>query len=73
MAITFDPTKRDATLAERGFNFEDAAIVFAGRTLDIEDSRQDYGETRMICFGFWAIEWSWWATLCEDRIATFSV
>jgi hypothetical protein len=51
MAITFDPAKRDKTLAKRGLNFEDAEIVFAGVTLDVEDTRKDYGETRMICFG----------------------
>jgi hypothetical protein len=49
--ITFDPRKRDAALSERGLNFEDAALVFAGVTLELEDTRRDYGETRMICFG----------------------
>ena len=52
MAITFDPAKRDETLAKRGLDFEDAEIVFAGVTLDVEDTRKDYGESRMICFGF---------------------
>ena len=51
MKITFDPLKRDAALSERGLNFEDAAAVFAGTTLELEDTREDYGETRMICFG----------------------
>ena len=51
MKITFDPRKRDAALSERGLNFEDAAAVFAGTTLELEDTREDYGETRMICFG----------------------
>ena len=46
-----DPRKRDAALSERGLNFEDAALVFAGVTLELEDTRRDYGETRMICFG----------------------
>ena len=50
--ITFDPAKRDETLAKRGLDFEDAEIVFAGVTLDVEDTRKDYGESRMICFGF---------------------
>jgi uncharacterized DUF497 family protein len=49
--ITFDPRKRAAALSERGLNFEDAALVFAGVTLELEDTRRDYGETRMICFG----------------------
>ena len=51
MEITFDPRKRDAALSERGLNFEDAAAVFAGTTLELEDTREDCGETRMICFG----------------------
>ena len=51
MKITFDPRKRDEALLARGLNFEDAALVFAGATLELEDTRRDYGETRMICFG----------------------
>ncbi len=51
MRISFDPNKRDKTLADRGLNFADAAIVFAGITLEIEDTRQEYGETRVICYG----------------------
>jgi uncharacterized DUF497 family protein len=51
MDITYDPDKRARTLRERGLDFEDAPIVFAGLTLDVEDTRKDYGETRMICYG----------------------
>jgi len=50
--ITFDQAKRDRTLATRGLAFEDAAIVFDGVTLEVEDTRKDYGETRIICFGY---------------------
>jgi uncharacterized DUF497 family protein len=50
--ITFDPAKRKKTLAERGLDFEDAAEVFAGPTLEVEDKRKAYGETRIICFGY---------------------
>lgn len=39
------------TLAERGLDFADAEIVFAGVTPEIEDMRRDYGETRIICYG----------------------
>jgi uncharacterized DUF497 family protein len=49
--ITFDPAKRDKTYAARRFAFEDAAIVFQGVTLEVEDKRKDYGETRIICYG----------------------
>ena len=51
MKITFDPRKRDEALLKRGLNFEDAALVFAGTTLELEDTRKNYGEMRMICFG----------------------
>lgn len=51
MRISYDPAKRERTLAERGLDFEDAAIIFDGPTFEVEDRRQDYGETRVICFG----------------------
>lgn len=51
-AITFDPFKRDWTLAERGVDFEWAAEVFAGETVDQPDTRFDYGEERIITAGF---------------------
>jgi len=51
MRITFDPTKRDKALSERGLDFDDAALIFAGVTLEIEDTRKDYGEMRIICYG----------------------
>jgi uncharacterized protein len=49
--ITFDPAKRIATLEERGLDFADVAEVFDGITAEAEDTRKDYGETRIICFG----------------------
>jgi hypothetical protein len=51
MKITFDLTKRIKTLAERGLDFADAVHVFAGVTIDIEDTRTNYGEIRVICYG----------------------
>lgn len=51
MRLTFDPAKRQKALLERGLDFEDAALVFEGVTVEIEDTRKDYGEVRMICFG----------------------
>ena len=71
--ITFDPAKREKTLAERGLDFADAALVFADVTLEIEDTRKDDGETRIICYGFWNGGWWLSATRREARIATFSV
>jgi uncharacterized protein len=49
--ITYDSAKRDWTLLNRGLDFEDAKLVFAGLTAEIEDTRKDYGEIRVICFG----------------------
>ncbi len=51
MEITFDPAKRDATLAERKLDFADAEEVFAGLTIDIADIRKEYGEDRIISVG----------------------
>ena len=52
MRITFDPAKRDKTLAERGLDFADSEFVFAGVTLEVEDTRKNYSEPRIICYGF---------------------
>jgi len=54
MRVTYDLEKRERTPRERGLDFEDAAIVFAGVTLEVEDTRKDYGEDRIICFGLLA-------------------
>ena len=52
MRIEYPPTKRDATLAERGLDMSRAAEIFSGSTLTVEDDREDYGETRLITIGF---------------------
>jgi len=49
--ITFDPVKRAKTLADRGLDFADAALIFAGLTVEVEDTRRNYGEKRIICYG----------------------
>ena len=54
MKITFDPAKRQAALGDRGLNFADAAIVFAGPTITVQDTRRDYGEARFQTVGFLA-------------------
>jgi hypothetical protein len=51
MQISFDPTKREKALLERGLDFASAAEVFAGRTYDQVDDRFDYGEVRFITVG----------------------
>lgn len=52
--ISYDPAKRQRTLDERGLDFEDAPVVFAGCTIEFEEDRRDYGETRILCFGYLA-------------------
>jgi uncharacterized DUF497 family protein len=52
--ITFDPAKCQAALAERGLDFADASIVFAGQTLTVQDTRKNYGELRFQTVGFLA-------------------
>ena len=51
MKITCDPGKWASTFKERGLDFYDAATVFMGRTLTLEDDRFDYGETRYQSYG----------------------
>ena len=51
MAITYDPSKRTQTLADRKLDFEDAKIVFGATNFETEDKRKDYGEKRVMCFG----------------------
>lgn len=51
MRVTFDPSRRDKALAERGLDFADAEVAFEGVTLEVEDIRKEYGEVRIICYG----------------------
>ena len=50
--LSYDSAKRLRTLAERDVDFEDAGKVFEGRVIEWEDKRFEYGETRMMCFGY---------------------
>ena len=54
MRVTYDLEKRERTSRERGLDFDDAESVFSGPTLEIEDTRKDYGEVRIICYGLLA-------------------
>jgi uncharacterized DUF497 family protein len=49
--FTWDPSKNEANLAERGFDFAFATLVFDGPTLESHDDRQDYGEIRIVALG----------------------
>ena len=51
MKVTFDPSKRDATVSARELDFADAEKVFAGTYFTRRDERRDYGEDRFISIG----------------------
>lgn len=51
MTMAYDPAKREKTFQDRGLDFEDARHVFSGPTFEFEDTRKDYGERRVICYG----------------------
>ena len=51
MRVTSDPTKREKTLADRGLDFNNTVAVFDGLTVEVEDTRKNYGEKRIICYG----------------------
>jgi uncharacterized DUF497 family protein len=38
-------------LADRGLDINDAVEVFEGVTAEVQDTRRDYGEPRIVCFG----------------------
>lgn len=54
MKITFDPAKCQAAVDKRGFHFADASLVFDGLTINVEDTRRDYGERCFQTIGFLA-------------------
>ncbi len=51
MTFDWDPAKSSQNLARRGFDFAFAALVFAGTYVEVDDTREDYGEHRVIALG----------------------
>ncbi|KVD73417.1 hypothetical protein WS62_08550 [Burkholderia sp. ABCPW 14] len=51
MELEYNPNKRDKTLTERGLDFARAVEVFAGHHFTLEDTREDYVESRYITVG----------------------
>jgi uncharacterized DUF497 family protein len=49
--LEWNEEKRQLTLEKRDLDFADAARVFDGDVLDIEDTRKNYGECRIVTFG----------------------
>ena len=46
-----DKSKNDRNVEVRGISFSRAAEVFAGLVFEQEDSRRNYGETRIVAIG----------------------
>jgi uncharacterized DUF497 family protein len=51
MRFGWDPPKSDRNSEERGLPFTVARALFDGPTLEVDDTRRDYGERRIIAFG----------------------
>jgi hypothetical protein len=49
--FSWDSRKSEANLAERGFDFEFATLIFDRFTLERLDGRRDYGESRVLAVG----------------------
>lgn len=52
LKLTWDETKRQASLTDRGLDFADAGKVIDRRVVEWQDVRRDYGEVRMVCYGY---------------------
>ncbi len=52
MEIEYDNKKRQKTLSKRGLDFHHCEQIFNGPHIDFPDTRKDYGEERIITFGF---------------------
>lgn len=51
MTFDWDPAKSTQNLARRGFDFAFGAQVFTGTHVEFDDTREDYGEHRVIALG----------------------
>ena len=51
MRFTWDPNKNANNVRRHGISFEDAKRIFDGPTVEREDDRFDYGETRVYAIG----------------------
>jgi uncharacterized DUF497 family protein len=52
--FTWDENKRKLNLAKHGIDFYDAAEIFDGPLVTVEDTREDYGEQRYVALGLLA-------------------
>jgi uncharacterized DUF497 family protein len=52
--VSYDPTKNERNIRQRGLSFEAAADLDFGSALVSVDERRDYGETRYVALGLLA-------------------
>ena len=72
--FTWDEKKRTLNLAKHGIDFHDAAILFDGPLVTVEDTREDYGEPRYVALGLLAdVVVSLTYTERGDRIRIISI
>ena len=72
--FTWDEKKRTLSLAKHGIDFHDAAILFDGPLVTVEDTREDYGEPRYVALGLLAdVVVSLTYTERGDRIRIISI
>lgn len=65
MRFTWDPRKSQSNLERRNLDFEFAALIFEGLTLEREDARRDYGERRLVAIG--VVEQEYLTVVYTDR------
>jgi len=51
MRFTWDRRKNATNVRRHGIAFDDAKLIFEGPTVEREDDRFDYGETRVCAIG----------------------
>ena len=49
--LEWDNHKNRVNCEKHGLNFQDAELVFSGKTVTFKDDRHDYGEERLITLG----------------------
>lgn len=51
MEYEWNNNKNQTNLEKHGLNFQDAWLIFSGKTITFKDDRQNYGEDRFITLG----------------------
>lgn len=51
MGYEWNEKKNQINYEKHGLNFQDAELIFSGKTISFMDAREDYGEERFITLG----------------------